>query len=233
MEFLQVLRDLPAAFRLPLLHTLANLDVEWHKILRDEGDPRWQHSRDPGRRLLRHQVAYKIFVHALFAEGAHQHCEAVRLGKLSAERLDPCVQAFVESLASYLYYRPDFGFHGERDDFRDALRENVEKSPTWFTYLQERAAVMAPASEAVAGSMRQKPSARLIKWRKSVLKEYRNRTGLQAAALAHELGSNTRAIQAVAAEDWKRFDGALQKKLLERIGVTVDQWYQESGKGSE
>jgi hypothetical protein len=65
----------------------------------------------------------------------------------------------------------------------------------------------------------------IIKRRRGILADYRQKHGaLTVADFARHVGSSVTAIEGIVKEDRKRYSVATRDKLLEKLGVSVEDW---------
>jgi ribosome-binding protein aMBF1 (putative translation factor) len=71
-------------------------------------------------------------------------------------------------------------------------------------------------------------SGNTILWRKKQVRLYRDKKGITASDLARQLQKDPSVIRAIVREDHKKgFSPAIRKGLIEKLGISFDDWYAE------
>jgi DNA-binding transcriptional regulator YiaG len=132
--------------------------------------------------------------------------------------------ATLRDMADYFARRPPpYGADWTLLDARNRLAQEIQK---WKAearrYRQEQEADRARRGSELTNRV----TADVVKWRKSLIRQYRERNGLTADGFARRVGISDTAVRGMVNEDRTRFAAETQQRLLEKLGLTREQWYE-------
>lgn len=182
---------------------------------------RKQLKEHPGR----HLDSARDFIFSVFRVLSKEMAAAERDGVFSGSEGRQTLLYFVEAelvphaykLAGVENVRIQF-YPFSVEQFRARVLELLQDSELWTQYLTERLKAWAE----VPG---RQVTAALVSRRKRLVAEYRKKAGMSFADLARHWAMSDSAIRGVIREDRSRFNGDSQSQMLQKLGVTIDDWY--------
>jgi hypothetical protein len=181
----------------------------------------------------RHELGVRFAI-AVFEEFSRQAVEAIRRQVWSGEDVRSAIDDLLRRLTVEAYYCQKRQVFEDSLAFSRRMEESVRESSAWREHLARLAQAfdgITPAADDSGASATPNPAAlpaitsAVIKRRKRLVDEFRREHEMKAADFARHIRRNQTTIYGIIKEDRARFSDASRDHLLEKLGVTLEQWY--------